>query len=60
VSSIANGTLPGPLDYEVVVPPVKRFWVRRVTNANIWIFYSFDDEAVTLLYATSSPPIPAD
>jgi hypothetical protein len=39
---------------------VKRFWVRRVTNANIWIFYSFDDEAVTLLYATSSPPIPAD
>ena len=31
--------LPGPLDYEAIVPPVHRWWVRRVGVLNLWLYY---------------------
>jgi hypothetical protein len=31
--------LPGPLDYEILIPPVHRAWVRRIPGHNLWLFY---------------------
>jgi hypothetical protein len=56
---LANNPLPGALDYEALVPPTGRAWVRRVANENLWIWFRFDDSALTLLTLTASPPVPA-
>jgi hypothetical protein len=50
--------LPGPLDYEVAIPPTQRAWVRRVPNSNLWVFYRFDDANVRLVALTATPPVP--
>jgi hypothetical protein len=52
--------LPGPLDYEVAIPPVSRAWCRRVASLNIWVLYTFTVDAVVLAYALASPPLPLD
>ena len=56
--SLASGTLPGPFDYEVMTPPVGRYWCRRVPNANLWVFYKHDDAEVKIITLQRTPPIP--
>jgi Txe/YoeB family toxin of Txe-Axe toxin-antitoxin module len=50
--------LPGPLDYETLVPPVQRAWVRRIPGHNLWLFYRVREDVVYLLFVTRDPPVP--
>jgi hypothetical protein len=50
--------LPGPLDYETLIPPVARAWVRRVGGYNLWLYYRVREDVVYLLFVTSTPPVP--
>lgn len=43
IGALARGTLPGPADFETLMPPVRRYWVRRVVRFNIWVLYTFND-----------------
>jgi len=52
--------LPGPLDCETLVPPVQRWWVRRIPGHNLWIFYRAQEDVVYLLLVTRQPPVPLD
>jgi hypothetical protein len=50
--------LPGPLDYETIVPPVHRWWVRRLGGLNLWLYYRVRDDVLYLLVVTREPPVP--
>jgi Txe/YoeB family toxin of Txe-Axe toxin-antitoxin module len=50
--------LPGPLDYEVLIPPVRTAWCRRIPGQNLWLFYRVSDDAVYILLVTRMPPVP--
>ena len=52
--------LPGPFDYEVLIPPVQRAWVRRVASHNLWLYYRVRGDVVHLLIVTRDPPVPVD
>lgn len=52
------GTLPSALDTHAVIPPTSEAYVRRVTGENLWIWYRFDDDLVTLVTLTRTPPPP--
>jgi len=54
----AAEVLPGPLDGETMIPPVRRAWFRRVAAANLWVLYDARDGEVILLALVGSPPIP--
>ncbi len=58
LTGLAEGALPGPLDYEVAIPPTRFAWVRRVPGCNLWVFYSFDAEEVRAVALTASRPVP--
>jgi hypothetical protein len=58
VNALSVEALPGPLDYEVAIPPTRRAWVRRVPNCNLWVFYTFDDVDVRVVALTATPPVP--
>jgi hypothetical protein len=58
IVDLARGSLPGPEDYEAMMPPVAVYSVRRVPGANLWIWFSFDDERVYLVNLSASPPVP--
>lgn len=51
-------TLPAPLDYEVLLPPVRTAWCRRVPNQNLWLFYRATNDEVFVLLVTRLPPVP--
>jgi hypothetical protein len=59
-SPAAAEILPGPLDYEVSIPPVHFAWVRRVTDQNLWLYYRVREDVVYLLFVTSVPPVPVE
>ncbi len=60
IGALAHGPLPGPADFETLVPPVQRVWVRRIAGLNLWVFYTFDDSVVSLVHVADKPPVPAD
>lgn len=50
--------LPGPLDYEVLIPPVRTAWCRRIPCQNLWLFYRLSEDAVFILLVVRMPPVP--
>lgn len=60
IARLQSGELPGPLDAETLVPPVARWWFRRVPGTNLWVLFTFDASSVTLRSVTDHPPIPDD
>ncbi|MBN1610870.1 MAG: hypothetical protein JW940_29835 [Polyangiaceae bacterium] len=58
LARLTFGELPAWPDSETLVPPVRRYWFRRVPNMNLWVLYSFDDAHVTARAVVSSPPVP--
>lgn len=52
--------LPGAADFEAVAKPVGRAWIRRVGGRNIWLWYRFTNDEVSLLTITTEPPVPDD
>lgn len=50
--------LPGASDFEAMLRPVGRAWVRRVKGRNLWLWYRFDDAEVMLIAVTTEPPVP--
>jgi hypothetical protein len=57
---IQGGVLPGPLDAEMLIPPVLRAWWRRVPGCNLWVMFTFDESAVRILGLLKTPPVPVD
>ncbi|HTM45133.1 MAG TPA: hypothetical protein VL137_09280 [Polyangiaceae bacterium] len=55
--TMQSGDLPGP-DTEAMMPPVARYYFRRLSGFNLWLFYSFDDSQLTAISLTTNPPIP--
>jgi hypothetical protein len=49
----AADELPGASDYEARTHPVGRAWVLRVGGRNIWLWYRFNDDEVTLVTVTT-------
>jgi len=60
IVALGREPLPGPGDYEAMMPPTAVYWVRRVLGANLWIWFAFDDERLYLVHLGGSPPIPMD
>jgi hypothetical protein len=54
-----SATLPGPVDVEVEFRPGTAF-ARRAGSANLWIWYRFDDQLVSVLSVTDVPPVPRE
>jgi hypothetical protein len=52
--------VPGPLDFEALIPPVGAAWARRVPGLSLWVFYRFDEGEVEVLAMTDSEPIRVD
>lgn len=57
--ALATGTLPGAGDFGTAFAPAHAH-VRRVSGANVWLLYRFDDAHVFLLTARGEPPVPSD
>jgi Txe/YoeB family toxin of Txe-Axe toxin-antitoxin module len=60
VSSLGRDELPGPADFEAIMPKTLRVWVRRVPGGNLWVYYLFDANEVKVLTVTGVPPVPLD
>src|SRR5688572_6870770 len=61
VSALTSAeNLPGPGDFESHRKPIGRAWVRRVAGRNLWLWYRFSDDEVSLLTLTTEPPVPLD
>ncbi len=58
LNALSEATLPAEGDYEAVIPPTRRAWIRRVPRANLWVFYAFNDAEVRVLAIVSQPPVP--
>jgi Txe/YoeB family toxin of Txe-Axe toxin-antitoxin module len=58
--ALANNPLPGPPDFEVLFPPVARYWCRRVPGANLWVAFAFTDTVVSIVSLHNTPPVPVD
>lgn len=60
IAALSREPLPGPQDHEALMPPVARYWFRRVLTANLWLWFAFDDRELVLVSLTRQPPVPAD
>jgi hypothetical protein len=47
-------------DWPVLLPPVARLWVRFCSQANLWIYFSFDDDHVLAIRVTRGKPLFVD
>jgi len=56
----AQNDLPGATDYEAEMKPIGRAWVRRISDRNLWLWYRFNDEELTLIAVTTEPLVPID
>ena len=58
LSSLASArTLPGAPDFEADFAPGTA-QVRRAGSSNLWVWYRFNDDTVTILSVTNTPPVP--
>jgi hypothetical protein len=51
--------LPDHADFETAFRPGRAF-VRRVPKQNLWIWYRFDADHVSLISITDQPPVPEE
>lgn len=58
LTAMLAAELPGPLDFEAMIPPTRFAWVRRVPGCNLWVFYTFDAAELRAVALTASPPVP--
>ena len=58
LSSLASSeTLPGVVDFEAEFKPGTAH-VRRAGAANLWVWFRFSEDSVTILSVTNTPPVP--
>ena len=60
LTAMLSAELPGTQDAETQVPPVHRYWFRRVGHLNLWVYFAFSDSTLTAVNLTDRPPIPID
>ena len=60
IASLGRDELPGPADFETIMPKTLRVWARRLSIANLWLYYSFDADEVRVLTVVGVPPMPID
>ena len=61
IAALAREPLPTMQDMETMKPPVSSiYWFRRVPEMNLWIWFLFNDEYVTLISLTDKPPTPIE
>lgn len=57
---LINGKLPTSHDFEALLPPVGVAWARRVPGVQLWVFFTFDANEVTILAMTEQEPVPVE
>ncbi len=55
----SGADLPSPADTLAEFRPGRAF-VRRVPGQNLWVWYRFDADTVTVVSVTDQPPVPFD
>ena len=58
IVALAREPLPGAQDVETLMPPVARYWSRRVPGQNLWVYFAFDDFQLIIVNVTARPPVP--
>ena len=53
---LMTGPLPKPQDFEALAPVIGVAWARRVADLDLWVFFRFDDDEVTIIGLTARPP----
>ena len=59
-AALSRDDLPTLQDAEAMMPPTSIYWFRRVPGANLWIWFTFDDQRVFLVSLTAKPSSPID
>lgn len=58
IVALARGPLPGVEDAETIMPPVARYWFRRVPGHNLWVYFAFGETELVIVTLSARPPIP--
>lgn len=58
LKTMEGAALPGPQDAETLMPPVARFWFRRVPGHNLWLLFAFSETELIVVTLTARPPVP--
>ena len=58
IVALGRGPLPGLEDAETLMPPVARYWFRRVPGHNLWVFFAFGETELVIVTITARPPVP--
>jgi hypothetical protein len=58
IVALAREPLPGAQDAETLMPPVARYWFRRVPGQNLWLYFAFDDVELFVVNISARPPVP--
>jgi hypothetical protein len=60
IAALTREPLPGPQDRETMMPPVARYWFRRVPDHNLWIYFAFSETELVAVTLSARPPIPLE
>jgi len=52
--------LPTPFDVVGAMPPTDAALVRRVAGFNLWLWFQHNDDVVSFIMVTPTPPVPVD
>ena len=58
IRGMLSEALPAAHDFETLMPPIARYWCRRVPERNLWLFFAFDENELALVSLTATPPAP--
>jgi hypothetical protein len=58
IAALTREPLPGPQDRETMMPPVARYWFRRVPDHNLWIYFAFSETELIAVTLSGRPPVP--
>jgi hypothetical protein len=58
LATLLREELPGPQDAEALMPPVARYWFRRVPGQNLWLYFAFSEADLYAVSLTQRPPVP--
>jgi hypothetical protein len=60
IGALTREALPGPQDRETMMPPVARYWFRRVPDHNLWIYFTFGETEIVAVSLSTRPPVPIE
>jgi Txe/YoeB family toxin of Txe-Axe toxin-antitoxin module len=58
LGALTRDPLPGAQDAETLMPPVARYWFRRVPGQNLWVYFAFSETELIVVTLSPRPPVP--